>query len=60
MIHIELEASDEHPDTDRLWKAYEEIKPQVLGALYTVLSAVLKHLGDAMAADLPSSQGKAL
>ena len=53
MLHIELEASDDHPDAGALWKTYEDIRPRVLGALYCVLSGVLKHLGDAMAADLP-------
>jgi hypothetical protein len=52
MIHIELEASDKHPPTDKLWQAYEEIKPRVLGALYTVLTGVLNHLDEALAADL--------
>ena len=53
MIHIALEVSDEHPATDKLWQTYKQIKPEVLGALYTVLSGVLKHLDEAQAVPLP-------
>ena len=53
LLHIELEGSDSHPDSESLWQAYGEIKAEVLGALFTVIAGVLKHLGKAQAAELP-------
>jgi len=53
LVHVELEATDDHPDAGLLWQAYDTIKAEVLGALFSVLAGVLGHLDEAMAADLP-------
>lgn len=52
-LHVELEATETHPDKIGLWRAYEEIKSQVLGALYTVISEILANLDKALAEELP-------
>jgi hypothetical protein len=53
ILHIELAVAEDNPALDKLWHDYYAIKPQVLGALYTVIAAVLAHLGKAMRAKLP-------
>ena len=52
-LHIDLDASGVHPDKTALWQAYEKIRPRLLGAIYTVLSEVLKKLPDVLAMALP-------
>ena len=52
-LHIELDASGVHPDKTALWQAYEKIRPELLGALYTVISGVLANLDDALGMKLP-------
>ena len=51
-LHLAIPGSDIHPDKTRLWADYDTAKPGILGALYTVLSAILRRLPDAQRADL--------
>jgi Bifunctional DNA primase/polymerase, N-terminal len=56
VLHLDLPPSDGHLDSSFLWRKYLEIKPKVLGALYMVLSGVLRELEAAEReelADLP-------
>jgi hypothetical protein len=53
MLHVELKPADDHPDTGNLWQDYDKIKPQVLGALYTLVAKILERLDEAMAEPLP-------
>ena len=53
MLHIEVEASQEHLPLKELWATYDSIKGEVLGALFTVLSGILAHLGKAQGETLP-------
>ena len=55
-LHIELDASGVHPDKTALWQAYEKLRPQILGALYTVLSGVLKKLPEVLAMHCPAAR----
>jgi hypothetical protein len=48
LLHVKLAGTNDHPDSESLWKTYNRIKPQVLGALFTVIAEVLKHLGKAL------------
>jgi hypothetical protein len=52
MLHIELAGTDDHPDSEVLWRNYNQIKPEVLGALYTVIAGVLANLDKALEAPL--------
>jgi hypothetical protein len=47
LLHIKLAGTDDHPDSEVLWSDYNRIKPQVMGAIFTVIAEVLKHLGKA-------------
>ena len=51
-LHIELDASGVHPDKTTLWQDYEKLRPQILGAIYTVISKVLANLDDALSMQL--------
>ena len=51
-LHVQVEDSGENPDLEGLWETYNEIKPKVLGAIFTVIAAILAHLGKAQAEDL--------
>jgi hypothetical protein len=53
MLHIQLESSDDHPDVVSIKAKYDQIKPAVMGAIFTVVSEVLKHLPKALEATLP-------
>ena len=53
MLHIQLESSDDHPDVVSIKEKYDQIKPAVMGAIFTVVSEVLKHLPKALEATLP-------
>ena len=52
-LHVELPVSDTPPDSSRLWREYDNIKPSVVGALCLVLSGVLRKLDEAERANLP-------
>ena len=52
-LHVDLDASGKHPDKTSLWRDYEKLKPELLGAIYTVISGVLKHLPEVLAMELP-------
>ena len=53
LVHVELPDTDDNLGTETLWKTYAKIAPEVLGALFSVLSGILAHLDEALAADLP-------
>jgi hypothetical protein len=53
LLHIDLGSSDSHPDISELWERYDNAKPRILGALYSVLAGVLRELAAAEAEDLP-------
>lgn len=55
LLHVELQASDYHPDSSKLWYLYEAIKPQVLASLYQVISAVLARQANGGIEELPGS-----
>jgi Bifunctional DNA primase/polymerase, N-terminal len=48
MLHIKLAGTDDHPDVVAIKADYDRIKPQVMGAIFTVIAEVLKHLGKAL------------
>ena len=56
MIHVSLAGTSEHPDLEALWSEYDEIKPLVLGALYTLVAAVLTHLEEAQAREVVTAR----
>ena len=48
LLHVKLAGTDDHPDTEALWSKYNAIKPQVMGAVFTVIAEVLRHLPKAL------------
>jgi hypothetical protein len=53
MLHIQLESSDDHPDVVAIKETYDQIKPTVMGAVFTLIAEVLKHLPKALEEPLP-------
>ena len=49
---IELPGTDKHPDVNVIEAKYDEAKPEMMGALFAVITGVLEHLGDALAREL--------
>jgi hypothetical protein len=52
ILHIQLAGTDKHPDSEALWKAYNQIKPAMLGAIFTLVAGVLANLDKAMGDEL--------
>ena len=48
MLHVKLAGTDDHPDVERIKAEYDKIKPQVMGAIFTVIAEVLRHLPKAL------------
>lgn len=48
LLHIKLAGTDDHPDSEVLWSDYNRIKPRVMGAIFTLIAEVLKHLPKAV------------
>ena len=52
MLHIELAGTDDHPNLESLWSEYNATKPAVLGAIFTVIAEILRHLPKAQSEEL--------
>jgi hypothetical protein len=44
VLHLDLPATDQHPDASMLWQRYDLIKSRVLGAVFLLLAGVLREL----------------
>jgi putative DNA primase/helicase len=51
-LHLSIPAGNASPDKSQLWADYEAAKPENLGAIYMILSAILRRLPNAQRADL--------